>query len=145
MIAPMLATTGIGSIMDKAKPWADRKLTSMPDVMVSNLADACQRGTIIERGISNACRVMPSRPAEAIEANAYLAEPLTPREVEILQAICEGDSNQDIARKHNIKMPTVKYHVFQIFGKLGVQRRTQAVAVSIYLGLVVPKWLFRGY
>ncbi len=86
---------------------------------------------------------MPIGKTQAVFANKELIEPLTPREVEILEAICEGDSNQDIARKHKIKMPTVKYHVFQIFGKLGVQRRTQAVAVSIYLGLVVPKWLSR--
>lgn len=35
----------------------------------------------------------------------------------------------------------MKWHVYQIFNKLGVQSRTQAVAVAIYLEIVVPDWL----
>ena len=38
-------------------------------------------------------------------------------------------------------MPTVKYHLLNIFGKLGVRRRTQAVAVAVHLRLVRPGWL----
>lgn len=70
-----------------------------------------------------------------------LAEPLSPRELQVLCAICDGHSNKDIARQLRIGIATVKYHVLQIFGKLGVQRRTQAVGIAIHLGLVKPDWL----
>jgi DNA-binding NarL/FixJ family response regulator len=143
MITTVLAERTVEAMPAKLKPWEDRKRSPMPALVVSGLADACQRETHGDRAISNGCCGMPIGKTKAVFANEDLIEPLTPREVEILEAICEGDSNQDIARKYNIKMPTVKYHVFQIFGKLGVQRRTQAVAVSIYLGLVIPKWLLR--
>lgn len=70
-----------------------------------------------------------------------LIEPLTAREQEVLALICDGQSNQGIARRLGIRLATVKFHLNQIFGKLGVQRRTQAVAVAVFLGIVRPDWL----
>jgi LuxR family maltose regulon positive regulatory protein len=57
-----------------------------------------------------------------------LAEPLTLREVEVLTLIKGGCSNQDIAEKLVISIPTVKRHISNIYTKLGVESRTQAVA-----------------
>jgi LuxR family maltose regulon positive regulatory protein len=65
-----------------------------------------------------------------------LAEPLTPRELEILSLIAEGLSNQQIAQRLIISEDTVKSHTRSIHGKLGVQRRTQAVARARALGLI---------
>lgn len=73
-----------------------------------------------------------------------LVEPLTARELEVLALICDGQSNQGVAKRLSIGVPTVKYHLNQIFGKLGVARRTQAVAVAVFLGIVRPVWLPSG-
>lgn len=73
--------------------------------------------------------------------NRCLIEPLTERELEILGELCEGASNSEISARIGVSLPTVKYHLYQIFGKLGVLRRTQAVAVAIHLRLVSPAWL----
>ncbi len=57
-----------------------------------------------------------------------LVEPLTPREVEILRLIAAGLRNQEIADRLYISLPTVKRHVANAYGKLGVAHRTEAVA-----------------
>ena len=64
-----------------------------------------------------------------------LAEPLTAREVEVLKLIEAGCSNQDIAEQLVISMPTVKRHISNIYAKLGVKSRTQAVAIGKELRL----------
>ena len=59
---------------------------------------------------------------------AGLAEPLTPREVEILRLIAAGMRNQEIADHLVISLSTVKRHIANTYGKLGVDHRTEAVA-----------------
>jgi ATP/maltotriose-dependent transcriptional regulator MalT len=59
-----------------------------------------------------------------------LIEPLTAREVEVLELIRAGNSNQDIADQLFISIPTVKRHISNIYAKLGVKSRTQAVAIG---------------
>jgi LuxR family maltose regulon positive regulatory protein len=59
-----------------------------------------------------------------------LSEPLTARELEVLKLIEAGCSNQDIAGQLFISMPTVKRHISNIYAKLGVESRTQAVAIG---------------
>src|SRR5579871_78524 len=53
---------------------------------------------------------------------------LTPREVEVLAALAEGMTNKAIARKLDISLHTVKFHVESLFRKLGARTRTEAVA-----------------
>jgi len=53
---------------------------------------------------------------------------LTPREVEVLSAIGEGLTNKLIARRLDISLHTVKFHIESLFKKLGVRTRTEAVA-----------------
>ncbi|MEO8289092.1 MAG: response regulator transcription factor [Chloroflexota bacterium] len=57
-----------------------------------------------------------------------LVEPLTRREQEVLQLLMSGASNDEIAARLVISLATVKKHVSNILGKLGVESRTQAVA-----------------
>jgi LuxR family maltose regulon positive regulatory protein len=64
-----------------------------------------------------------------------LSEPLTARELEVLKLIEAGCSNQDIAGQLVISMPTVKRHISNIYAKLGVESRTQAVAIGKELKL----------
>jgi LuxR family maltose regulon positive regulatory protein len=64
-----------------------------------------------------------------------LIEPLTLRELEVLKLIEAGYSNQDIADKLVISMPTVKRHISNIYAKLSVESRTQAVSIGRELRL----------
>ncbi len=64
-----------------------------------------------------------------------LIEPLTLRELEVLKLIEAGCSNLDIADKLVISMPTVKRHISNIYAKLGVESRTQAVSIGRELRL----------
>ncbi len=64
-----------------------------------------------------------------------LIEPLTARELEVLKLIQTGCSNQDIAAQLFISMPTVKRHISNIYNKLGVKSRTQALAIGKELKL----------
>jgi DNA-binding NarL/FixJ family response regulator len=68
---------------------------------------------------------------------ADLAEPLTPREREVLQMLASGLVNKEIASKLSISDHTVKFHVASILGKLGASTRTEAVALGIRRGLVL--------
>src|SRR6266566_5219477 len=65
-----------------------------------------------------------------------LIEPLSPREVEVLQLIAAGRSDQEICERLFLALSTVKGHNRKIFGKLQVQRRTEAVARARELGLL---------
>jgi LuxR family transcriptional regulator, maltose regulon positive regulatory protein len=75
-------------------------------------------------------------PSEIPVAAEQLIEPLTKRELEILQLIGEGYSNQEIADRLVITLHTVKKHSSNIFTKLGVTSRTQAVARARQLQLL---------
>ena len=66
-----------------------------------------------------------------------LAEPLTPRESEVLQMLASGLGNKEIAAKLDISEHTVKFHVASILGKLGAASRTEAVSLGIRRGLVL--------
>ncbi|MCB0130817.1 MAG: hypothetical protein KDD78_08205, partial [Caldilineaceae bacterium] len=61
-------------------------------------------------------------------ANQLLVEPLSKRELEVLQLLDAGYTNQAVADELVIAVSTVKKHVNNIFGKLGVTSRTQAVS-----------------
>lgn len=69
-------------------------------------------------------------------ANPALVEPLTPRELEILASLADGWSNAEIAERHFVSVNTVKTHLRQIYGKLQVTRRVQAVSRARELGLL---------
>ena len=62
---------------------------------------------------------------------------LSQRELEVLQLIALGNSNLEIADRLYISLHTVKTHARRIHSKLGVERRTQAVAKAKTLGLMV--------
>ncbi len=65
-----------------------------------------------------------------------LIEPLSQRELEVLQLIAQGLSNREISQQLFLALDTVKGHNQKIFGKLQVQRRTEAVARARELGLL---------
>jgi len=61
---------------------------------------------------------------------------MTPRELEVLDFLAEGQSNKDIAEEMNISIYTVKRHVSGIIEKLAVADRTQAAVKALKIGLV---------
>lgn len=77
------------------------------------------------------------KPSAATRALEELAEPLTPREREVLQMLAGGLGNKEIAARMNISEHTVKFHVGSILGKLGAGSRTEAVSIGIRRGLVL--------
>jgi LuxR family maltose regulon positive regulatory protein len=94
----------------------------MPDYTAKLLA-AFEGGTKDER---QATGIAPSS----------LIEPLSPRELEVLQLIAQGLSNREIGERLFLALTTVKGHNRRIYGKLQVQRRTEAVARARELGLL---------
>jgi two-component system, NarL family, response regulator YdfI len=77
--------------------------------------------------------LLPDAPPFAEE----LAEPLSDRELEVLELLTEGLSNKLIAHRLGISEHTVKTHVASIFAKLGASSRTEAVSRAIRRGLIM--------
>jgi LuxR family maltose regulon positive regulatory protein len=65
-----------------------------------------------------------------------LLEPLSEREQEVLSLIAAGLSNREMTLRLHISLSTVKGHIANIYGKLGVNSRTQALAEAIRLGIL---------
>jgi DNA-binding NarL/FixJ family response regulator len=68
--------------------------------------------------------------------DAQFAEPLTPREVQVLELLAEGLPNKAIAQALGISDQTVKFHVSSISGKLGAANRTDIVRRAVRRGLI---------
>jgi LuxR family maltose regulon positive regulatory protein len=75
-------------------------------------------------------------PSSSVIRPSSLVEPLSQRELEVLQLIAQGLSNREIGERLFLALNTVKGHNRKIFGKLQVQRRTEAVARARELGLL---------
>jgi len=65
-----------------------------------------------------------------------LIEPLSDREIEVLELLAEGLSNPEIAKQLFISLSTVKSHTRNIYGKLGVHKRKEAVAQARTVGIL---------
>jgi DNA-binding NarL/FixJ family response regulator len=69
-----------------------------------------------------------------------MANPLTPRETEVVIHIASGKTNRQIAQRLHLSLSTVKRHLERILSKLEVSDRTQAAVKAVKLGLVAPGW-----
>ncbi len=63
-------------------------------------------------------------------------DPITPRELEALRLLVEGSSNKEIEAALGLSPSTVKFHLVNVFAKLGVQDRTQAATAAVQRGIV---------
>jgi DNA-binding CsgD family transcriptional regulator len=95
--------------------WAGMKLTRKPPASA----------TVVEQQVS-------PRPKEEILEQSGI----TPRELEVLDLMARGLSNQEIADRLYVSLNTVKTHASNVFSKLDVQRRTQAIQKAKLLGLI---------
>lgn len=78
----------------------------------------------------------PVEDTRPVPDQSELIEPLSERELEIVQLIADGLANRQIAARLFLSLNTVKVHTRNIYGKLGVHSRTQAVAEARTLGLI---------
>ena len=68
-------------------------------------------------------------------AHNAMSEKLSKREMQVLQGLCEGKSNKEIARDLDLMEPTVKLHVKTLYRKIGAANRTQAAILAKEAGL----------
>jgi LuxR family maltose regulon positive regulatory protein len=106
--------------------------------MAKLLYQAVQRGMSPEyAGRLLAAYPEPQSPPVAHPSDEpALSEPLSQRELDVLGRIARGMSNRQIALELHISLRTVKWHASNIYGKLAVRNRTQAVARARSLGLL---------
>ena len=108
----------------------------LKDISAEDLARAVRT---VNQGQSLLQPVVATRLVEQIGRLAR-AEPgreqLTPRELDVLRLLVEGARNKEISARLQISHGTVRFHVGNIFQKLGVSSRTEAVRIAIHEGLV---------
>lgn len=75
--------------------------------------------------------------APIANSGEQLIDPLTDREVEVLQLLAQGMANKQIALQLDISEHTVKFHISGIYTKLGVSNRTAAVRKGVRRGLIL--------
>lgn len=78
----------------------------------------------------------PETPAPTPAVAQPLIEPLSDRELDVLHLLADGQTNQEIAQALCVSVNTVKTHLKNIYGKLGVSSRREAVAQAKDLGLI---------
>jgi DNA-binding NarL/FixJ family response regulator len=84
-----------------------------------------------ERAIQRTPRPVSGLPVDS------LIEPLTPREIEVLELLAAGRSNRQIAAVLSISTHTVKFHISSIYGKLNAANRAEAVKLGVQQGLLI--------
>jgi DNA-binding NarL/FixJ family response regulator len=87
------------------------------------------------REVADGGRPIPSAVGQQL-ANRMFQAPLTDREIEVLQLVARGMRNKEIAAELKISVETVQGHLKNIFAKLSVQDRTEAVSVATRRGIV---------
>jgi LuxR family maltose regulon positive regulatory protein len=109
--------------------------------MARLLYEALSQG-IASNYVQHLLAAFPSTKGEQPESrktqivDGRLIEPLSERELEILQLIADGLTNQEIGSNLYLSLNTVKAHTRNIYGKLGINSRTQAVARARALGIL---------
>ena len=105
---------------------------SPPDIVAEfdSLTDAR------ESGLRADAILLAPPAARPDEDDGSLVEPLTLREIEVLELVAQGLSNKAIAACLGISDQTVKFHVASIAGKLGAANRTDAVRRAVRQGLI---------
>ena len=100
----------------------------LKDMFFEELEDAIRK---VHAGARRLPPVVAERLAERMGASE-----LTVRELEVLQEIVKGKANKEIAKSLRISEATVKSHINNILGKLGVTDRTQAATRALQRGIV---------
>jgi two-component system nitrate/nitrite response regulator NarL len=105
-----------------------------PDELVSALRDIENGKNVVAQDLTDALARMVQGDANIDDEEGPFSE-LTPREMEILCLLAEGQSNKLIARNLGISDGTVKLHVKAILRKLGIHSRVEAAVIAVEQGL----------
>jgi len=93
-------------------------------------------GAVAEVPLGCLSRLQGALCTQGVAPDAGLVDPLTSRELEVLELLAAGASNQAIASQLVVTLDTVKKHVSHVLSKLGAANRTEAVARARELGLI---------
>jgi DNA-binding NarL/FixJ family response regulator len=110
-------TAGIGEIIDAVRAVAAGRSLVDPSDLVEILRQARKQ-------------------RERLTVGRQLAEKLTPREREVLQALADGRSNKEIAVQLHITVETQRTHMVNILAKLGAHSQLQALVIAVRHGIV---------
>jgi len=105
-----------------------------PDELVSALRDIENGKNVVAQGLTDALARMVQGDTKVPDEEGPFSD-LTPREMEILCLLAEGQSNKLIARNLGISDGTVKLHVKAILRKLGIHSRVEAAVIAVEQGL----------
>jgi len=105
-----------------------------PDELVGALRDIEKGRSVVAHDLADALARMVQGEASIEDEEGPFSE-LTPREMEILCLLAEGQSNKLIARNLGISDGTVKLHVKAILRKLGIHSRVEAAVIAVEQGL----------
>lgn len=114
----------------------------LKDVPPEELLDAIRtvhRGDAVIEARSTRKLLQHVGPMLGTSVQPSLPEELTPREIEVLEAMAHGLSNAEIAAKFFVSEATVKTHVGRVLSKTGSRDRVQAVVYAFQVGLVRPQ------
>jgi LuxR family maltose regulon positive regulatory protein len=122
----------IGVFVEGGSPVAE----TLEDLLQGNELGTVQPG-YVERILTAFPRSQPPGTTRREQpAPGALIEPLTERELDVLRSMAEGLTYKEIAARLFISLNTVRFHVKAIYGKLGVNNRTQALATARQLRLL---------
>lgn len=131
--APSVKVIALTASMDEARMMAVLRAGAVgyirkdaePETLLAAVRAVAQGKTYIDPSVGRQVLQVPGVPDD-----------LTPREVEVLRQLALGLANKEIAQALSISEETVKSHVGNIFGKLQVENRSQAIVQALKRGLV---------
>lgn len=109
-------------------------IEAIADEIVATVEAVAMGLVVLHPDFLTSIAVAPVTPRSLVPATA---QPLTPREVEVLRMLAEGLGNKAIARHLTISEHTVKFHISSILSKLNASSRTEAVTLGARQGLIL--------
>jgi DNA-binding NarL/FixJ family response regulator len=109
-----------------------------PEEITASLTAVAGGLVVLDRRVAGELLAAGERiPAPVTEAPETVGEPLTARELDVLQLLAQGLPNKIIANRLRISEHTAKFHVSSIMTKLGAASRTEAVTLAARRGLLI--------
>jgi two-component system, NarL family, response regulator YdfI len=133
-----LRTPSVVLVDDPQAAWESERYRRA-EVSHSILSRDASADEIVAALVASAAGLIALQPRALVREMAAreLAEPLTPRERDVLERLARGAGNKAIATQLRISEHTVKFHVASVFAKLGVSSRAEAVSRGVQLGLLM--------
>ena len=114
----------------------DRLRAELTESGIEIAAEALTMAAARQSGVQADAFVVASTGIDRDDIVSRIDEPLTPRELDVLNLIALGMPNKAIADRLGISDQTVKFHVAAIISKLGASNRTEAVRLAVRRGLI---------